>query len=78
MYDRLAHHVHWLSDVNLGGFAPALASLIFNSLCPSADGQRMLPPSADGQMPITSVVSSKPKKIKSGITFINPSKGKRV
>jgi len=24
---------HWLADVHLTGFAPALASLIFNSLC---------------------------------------------
>ena len=44
---------HWLADVQFGSFAPALVSLIFNSLCPSADGQRM---------PIASVVSSNPKK----------------
>jgi hypothetical protein len=24
---------HWLADVHSGSFAPALASLIFNSLC---------------------------------------------
>jgi hypothetical protein len=34
---------------------PALASLIFNSLCPSDDGQRM---------PIVSVVSGQCKKMK--------------
>ncbi|HET7733152.1 MAG TPA: hypothetical protein VFK73_04870 [Paludibacter sp.] len=48
----IAHaYIHWLADVHSGSFAPALASLIFNSLCPLANGQRMLPPSADGQMP---------------------------
>ena len=26
---------HWLADVHPGGFAPALALLIFNSLCRS-------------------------------------------
>jgi len=62
-------YVHWLADpdksgqaVQFGGFAPALAALICNSPCPSADGQRMLPPSADGQIPIASVVSSYSKK----------------
>ena len=28
-------YVHWLADVHSGSFAPALASLIFNSLCRS-------------------------------------------
>jgi hypothetical protein len=30
----LKHFVHRLADEQLAGFAPALASLIFDSLCP--------------------------------------------
>jgi len=40
------------------------AVLLPHSLCPSADGQRMLPPPAGGQMPIASVVMHILKKKK--------------
>ena len=46
-------YVHWLADVQFGSFAPAFTL----SLCDS-EYARKLP------MPIASVVSSKPKKIK--------------
>ena len=45
-------YVHWLADVHSGGFAPALASLIFNSLCRSTTANAP----ANRQMPIASVV----------------------
>jgi hypothetical protein len=49
---------HWLADVHLAGFAPALASLIFNSLCRSTTANAP----ANRQMPIASVVSGNSKK----------------
>jgi len=74
-------YVHWLADVHSGGFAPALAALICNSFCPSADGQRMLPPSADGQMPIASVVRRQCKKNKKtikNVTLMNFRKKRHI
>jgi len=51
--DRLTHaYVHWLVDMHLAGFAPALASLIFNSPCRFTTANAP----ANRQMPIASVV----------------------
>jgi len=61
-----ASYVHWLADpdksgqaVHSGSFAPALASLIFNSLCRSTTANAP----ANRQMPIASVISSKQKNV---------------
>ena len=57
----LAHNtrlVHWLADVHSAGFAPALASLIFNSLCRFTTANAP----ANRQMPIASVVMRQCKK----------------
>ena len=51
--DRLTHaYVHWLVDMHLAGFAPALASLIFNSPCRFTTANAP----ANRQIPIASVV----------------------
>jgi hypothetical protein len=45
-------YAHWLADVHFGSFAPALATLIFNSLCRSKTANAP----ANRQIPIASVV----------------------
>jgi len=49
---------HWLADVHSGSFAPALASLIFNSPCRFTTANAP----ANRQMPIASVVRGKRRK----------------